>query len=255
MIRPEEPLTQEPELAPRSPVQRTRDWLARQVNAVLSYVVIRIFLLYESTLEVYAVGTENLHRARRTGRPVLVALWHGQGLLPICFLEHQRLWLYASHTRDPESYADSVNESVRGLGLHMMREFGYEVVDASLYKTEAHGVVKYIHELKGAAGGVIAPDGPGGPAEVAKPGAAYIAARAGAVLLPVGVAYSGGLELDQWDRFGVPAPFSHCALAFGEPIQPPEKTTETELSAAAARLQESLQAQVARATALLSTLA
>ncbi|MGH8103707.1 MAG: hypothetical protein ACREJQ_04215 [bacterium] len=254
MTIPEEGLPSHPDPAARSRLQRAGDWVARQANGVFGYVLLRVFLLYESTLEIYAVGTECLHRAKGSGRPVLVTLWHGKGLLPICYLENQQLCLYASHTREPETYARSVNESVRGLGLHLMQGFGYRIVDASLFKSEAHGVVKYIHELKSAPGGVIAPDGPAGPACVAKPGAAYIAARAGAIILPVGAAISRGVELDQWDRFEVPKPFARCALAFGQPMDPPAKATEADLAGAAASLQGSLERQVERAAALLKSL-
>jgi len=37
-----------------------------------------------------------LKEVKRSGRPPLLVIWHGQGLLPIAAFRHERLCLYAS---------------------------------------------------------------------------------------------------------------------------------------------------------------
>ncbi len=69
---------------------------------------------------------------------------------------------------------------------------------------------------------VISVDGPLGPAGVAKPGIAAIAAMCGRDIHPVGVAARGALRLPRtWSGIYVPWPGARVACVFGPPIPAP----------------------------------
>lgn len=73
------------------------------------------------------------------------------------------------------------------------------------------GVVASRRILRGLADGrplVTALDGPRGPAMVAKPGAARLAAMAGVPLYRLGFECRGCLRMGDWSRLRVPPPFS-----------------------------------------------
>jgi lysophospholipid acyltransferase (LPLAT)-like uncharacterized protein len=64
----------------------------------------------------------------------------------------------------------------------------------------------------------ITPDGPRGPRMRVNKGIIDIARLSGLPILPTAIATSGGKELDTWDRFRVPAPFSRIDIRWGAPL-------------------------------------
>jgi lysophospholipid acyltransferase (LPLAT)-like uncharacterized protein len=67
----------------------------------------------------------------------------------------------------------------------------------------------------------MTPDGPRGPARVAKPGAVAAAQRSGAAIMPVGIGASPAWRAPSWDRFLVPSPFAKVRMVYGEPFGVP----------------------------------
>jgi lysophospholipid acyltransferase (LPLAT)-like uncharacterized protein len=64
----------------------------------------------------------------------------------------------------------------------------------------------------------LAVDGPDGPVNVPKPGAAFIAQRLGATIVPVTFASPRAIILrSRWDQMAIPVPFSDVYVYFGEP--------------------------------------
>jgi hypothetical protein len=52
-----------------------------------------------------------------------------------------------------------------------------------------------------------------------KPGLAYIAQKAGAIILPVGAYARHGYRLNRWDRYTIPYPFSRISVEVSAPIE------------------------------------
>lgn len=69
----------------------------------------------------------------------------------------------------------------------------------------------------------IAVDGPLGPRHIVKPGALHIAARMGALVMPIHVTSHPNWTIRRrWDRFKIPLPFARVTLQVGPPIRVPE---------------------------------
>ena len=67
---------------------------------------------------------------------------------------------------------------------------------------------------------IVTPDGPFGPAHVAKPGALIVARESGLPLLPWALTVSPTIRLTgRWDRQYLPLPFCRIRLRAGEPIR------------------------------------
>ncbi len=147
--------------------------------------------------------------------------------MPIALFRGERLCLYASHARDP-NYASHL-QTLRWWTLRLIERMGYQVLDASQFKSESRGVLQFVDLLRNGTGSVIAADGPQGPIYKAKPGPTFLAKKAGVLLLPIGAAISGGFRLDQWDQFEIPWPFAQAVLCIGAPIEVPAKAKEEEL--------------------------
>ena len=190
-------------------------------------LIVDTFLLFESTADLRVYGLERLREVKQAGRNPLLVIWHGQGLLPLSTFRGERLCLYASHSRDPH-YAKGL-QILRWWTLRFIERMGYRVLDASEFKSESRGVMQFVDILRNGTGSVIAADGPLGPIYKAKPGPTFLAKKTGVALIPLGAAVSGGVHLENWDRFEVPYPFAQAVLIVGEPILVPAHAKEAEL--------------------------
>lgn len=77
---------------------------------------------------------------------------------------------------------------------------------------------EYVTQLNlGIAGGITV-DGPKGPRQVCKVGAALIAQQSGAPILPVTGVADRVWQFNSWDKFKIPKPFAKIVMQYGEPI-------------------------------------
>ncbi len=236
-----------PMLPPPAPSawQQGWQWFKTQAQFAVTGVLIDSFLLFENTIDLRVYGLERLREVKASGHNPLLVIWHGQGLLPMTTFRNEHLCLYASHTRD-EPYPRGLL-ILRHWTLRLIERMGYSVLDASQFKSESRGVMKFVDLLRGGTGSVIAADGPAGPIYKAKPGPAFLAKKSGVMLVPLGAAISSGFHMDQWDRFEIPAPFSHAVLVIGEPIMVPPHAKDAALEAARLALETEMNASVAEA--------
>ncbi|HZP84960.1 MAG TPA: DUF374 domain-containing protein [Chthonomonadaceae bacterium] len=235
-----------------APQREIPSWLAAPVRGLVGWgfylaatLIVDVFLLFESTLDVRIYGLERLQEVKRAGETPLLVLWHGQGLLPMTAFRNERLCLYASHTRE-EPYSRSLR-ILRWWTLRLIERMGYRVVDAARFKSESRGVMQFVEVLRSGTGSVIAADGPQGPIYKAKPGPAFLAKKAGVTLVPLGAAISHGFALDQWDRFQLPWPFARAVLVVGEPRTVSAKAGDEELERARLALETEMNARAAEA--------
>ncbi len=235
--QPDRPRAKKPE-PPTNPARRVISALGGALEYLVTGALIRLFWLFESTIDIRAWGTENLRLLKRQGEHPLVVIWHGKGFVPIAYFHHENLCLYASTDRDP-NYG-GVRKLFRSLMLKMVEQMGYQVMDASRFSSESRGVLKYVETLRSGSGGAIAADGPSGPIFHAKPGACFLAKKTGVTLLPVGSAISAGARLDQWDHFEVPRMFCRAAIVVGLPIHIAADASDDSLEAGRLALEHAL---------------
>jgi lysophospholipid acyltransferase (LPLAT)-like uncharacterized protein len=84
------------------------------------------------------------------------------------------------------------------------------------------------------------PDGPRGPAGVAKPGIVALARATGTELVPVGIAAHPVWRFGSWDRAELPRPFARVQCVYGAPLRVPRHATPEQLEAERARFEEAL---------------
>ncbi len=213
----------------------------RIVGAVIwlfASLVVALFRIIDSTINLHIAGYEHVSAIMRSGRQILVVVWHGRGLLPIFFFQGLPLLVYSSHPRDGSFRG--ISRPVRRLTLASLQHLGYQVFDASTFPSEPRGVIRFLHLLAHGRGGVIAADGPSGPIFRAKPGAVFMAKKTGVDLLPVGAAIRDAVAMDSWDRFEIPRPFTRGALVIGEPIDVPPDLDDAGLDRLSQHLEEVL---------------
>ena len=181
--------------------------------------------IWSCGLRVERLGWENNRKARQFGKPVLYITWHGSQLVPLALFRDRGIINLISLSRD----GDIQNVCMKSLG--------YRTIRGSSSRGGARALLHMVKEMPkyGAAGFTI--DGPRGPFHKAKPGAAILAQKTGAAVLPVGVAHSLCHRLKSWDQFEIPFPFSKSVLVTGEPFFIP---AEMNLESAANLMEEKI---------------
>lgn len=205
---------------------------------MLALVAVAVLRVVESTLDLEIIGHEHVATVLREGRPVLLVVWHGHGLLPIFFFQGYPLVIYSSQPR--LGHTPLLSRATRKLTLASLEHLGYRVMDAAQFSSEARGVIRFLQFLAHGSGGVIAADGPGGPMFHAKPGAAYVAKKTGVALIPVAAAMRDAIVLDSWDRFEIPRPFTKAALVIGEAFDVPKEIADDQLDTLSGQLERVL---------------
>ena len=211
---------------------------ARAIS-VLGYPIIAAL---GSTFRWRAEGVEHLADVARSGRPPIMAFWHGRILPATVYFRRRGIVVITSENFDGEWIAG------------IIERFGYGTARGST----SRGARKALLQLKrGMAAGKPAAftlDGPRGPARIAQPGAVWLAKVTGNPVVPFHIESSRHWALKSWDRTQIPKPFATAVIAIGEPLDVPPDADAAGLEQAARTLEERLQALEARARALLQDL-
>ncbi|MEK7402711.1 MAG: lysophospholipid acyltransferase family protein [Gemmatimonadota bacterium] len=178
--------------------ERRIAWLAR-----LGLLVLRMLAV---TWRFRVVNRELLVAQHATGRSVVIVLWHGQ-LLPVlwCFRYSGTAGMVSEH-----GDGEIIGRIAAALGVRLVR--------GSTSQGAARALLAGAREVEAGHDLAITPDGPRGPAKSVAPGAAAIAQRTGAPILPVGVWASRAWHFKSWDKFMLPKPFASVRVAYGDPL-------------------------------------
>lgn len=158
----------------------------------------------------------DVHSEVMTNEPAIYCFWHSTHFAPIMFVGKKIINKSAglvSASRDGEILAT------------WMKHPGYEIVRGSSNRKAVSSVVKLMQAARQGYSVGIALDGPKGPVYEAKSGAAFIAAKVGVPLIPLGAAYSKYYQFEKsWDKFQIPLPFAKVGIYLGQPLYvPPEE--------------------------------
>jgi len=178
-----------------------------------------------------------VERVRGSG-PAIFAFWHGRLLMPTAAIRGFGAAVMISRHADGEVIA------------RIAERLGSRTVRGSSTRGGATALMEMVEVLRAGGHGVITPDGPRGPREVAQAGAVFAASRAGVPIVPIGAASPGGWTLRSWDRFRIPRPFARVSMVLGEPLRFPADLEGEALEAFRLRFEEALRAANGRAEAL-----
>lgn len=231
---------------PSNPLRRALYRSSTSFFASLSTILLSA---YQSTLEFEIEGEDHLRLLKARGENYIAAVWHTFVDAAVFCLHNRGLVIYSDHPRTSE-YENSWTHFFREIGLKTIRALGFDVLDASLGKQSA-GIINFIKKIQQGSPALVAPDGPHGPIYEAKPGVLYMARKADALVLPVGVGFSHRIVGPNWDDFNLPLPFSRVALVIGEPMSPGNDLSDEALKARALELEQALDRLCFRANEIL----
>ncbi|MEW6443368.1 MAG: glycosyltransferase N-terminal domain-containing protein [bacterium] len=184
--------------------------------------------------------SEQAQRAIRSGKPLLVAFWHGHALLipgafQKVFPRGSEISVFIGRRRDGKLIACTV------------KPFGIRVIPGSTRRDDGRSLRDMIRALDQGRSLALMPDGPVGPRCKARPDATALGMLGGVPILPVSWTASRGIRLRTWDRLCIPLPFARAAVTFGDPLTVRPSETDTGPAAQALRLESALN-ELARQT-------
>ncbi len=189
--------------------------------------------LLARTWRVTFAGVREYDAALDRGERCIFAVWHAR-LLPLVSSHRGRhIAVLVSRSRDGELITRTIDH------------FGFVTARGSSSRAGREGVLEMVEWAERGHLLGVTPDGPRGPAGVAKAGVVWLASRTGWPVVPLATASSRAWRARSWDRFRVPLPFARVVVGYGEPIAVPR-----ELDAAAAevwreRVEQALHAHTA----------
>ncbi|MBV8200057.1 MAG: lysophospholipid acyltransferase family protein [Acidobacteria bacterium] len=174
-------------------------------------------------------GAEHFAPVAR-GEPVVAAFWHER--LPMM----ATLWMFARRSAEARRRGTGVQILVSqhhdGLLVgRAMSGFGVGVVAGSSRRGGAAAVRALVRLIAAGNHLAISPDGPRGPARVAAPGVAQIAALTGVPVLPCAAQTTRRWVLPSWDRMVLPKPFGRGVVVCGPAISVPREDWQAALPA------------------------
>jgi lysophospholipid acyltransferase (LPLAT)-like uncharacterized protein len=173
------------------------------------------------------------------GGPFIIALWHGRlAMLHQLRFGNRALVALISGHRDGQLISKCA------------WYYDIRTVTGSTTRGGSGAIRQLIRLAREGHSLFITPDGPRGPRMRVNRGIIDIARLSGLPILPAAIGTSGGKELDTWDRFLVPAPFSRISIRWGEPLRAARDSdtavVSERLEAALTRLQLSADTAVDR---------
>lgn len=166
-----------------------------------------IFQLLFFLNKVSVLGEENLLKLIKSGKPIMLCVWHGRLLFPSWYIRHHTtLHIISSRHADSEILA------------HILRKWGYGLIRGSTNK----GGISVIREMTKifSKGGMIAVtnDGPKGPARIAKSGSIGLAIKNNVKIITVTGSATKYWQMKSWDRFMLPKPFGKIQIVVSAPM-------------------------------------
>jgi lysophospholipid acyltransferase (LPLAT)-like uncharacterized protein len=164
----------------------------------------------------------------------LFALWHEHALSIMAAHAWKRPYLaLASRSKDGDYAA------------HIAKKFGFTPVRGSSRKKNKdkggkEAMLEFIHQVGHGFCGGITIDGPKGPRHECKPGIVIIAKETGAPVLPVIASPASYWEINSWDKFKIPKPFSKIIIQYLPPLTIAKNSDEEEIKNSCDKIRDSL---------------
>jgi hypothetical protein len=189
---------------------RRRPGYAAVEAPLLGFAIWCVLRFLRAVTRLEIVDAEPLAERWRTRSPVVLAFWHGRSIMLPFLYRGPGVRIMNSTHRDGE------------IITRALERFGIRSTRGSSSRTAVAGTLGLARALRAGSDVALIPDGPRGPAGVAKPGAVALAAAGNTQLFPLAFSASRAVRMKGWDRMMLPLPGARVVCVIGSPIDPPK---------------------------------
>jgi len=205
--------------------KKIKDWLLLNLSSLLGPLIIRLFGI---SCRYQVEGEEKIEQARKDGKPIIMAFWHGRMLLPIYHFRNRGISSLASYNIDGEAVARAA------------LKLGYIVRRGSPRRGGREGFFAMLKDLKNGRIVSVFPDGPTGPRHTLKDGVLQLARLSGALVFPITYSADRNWIAGSWDRFMILKPLSRGLILVGDPLTVPRKLSSDEVEEYRCKIENAL---------------
>ena len=219
------------------------DWRAsrgkRLQARLISLVGYPIVAALGATFRWRAEGAEHCQRVIESGRQPIMAFWHGRILPATVYFKRRGIVVITSENFDGEWIAG------------IIERFGYGSARGSTSRGARKALLQLKRDMAAGKAAAFTLDGPRGPAQIAQPGAIWLAKATGNPVVPFHIEAASHWTAASWDRTQIPKPFSRVAIAIGAPLDVHPDADEAAIEAGRLALEAQLRTLEARARSML----
>ncbi len=166
------------------------------------------FLLHiiNRTLRYKVIGYDNYEETMKKNGSVIFAFWHNGIFMATYYWRKRDIAVLTSLNFDGEYTA------------RIIKKNGYIPIRGSSSRDAIKGLIEMKNQIERGKSIAFTVDGPKGPKYKVQPGAIWVAIKAKKPILPFVVVAKNKIELNSWDKFQIPYPFSTVWMIIGEPL-------------------------------------
>ncbi len=172
---------------------------------LFSLLVIVIIRALHATLRVQHVHVENIANTPQ----YILSFWHAHLLLMVQIPFRRPMCVISSRSKDGE------------ISAAVFKWYGVDCVRGSSSRGGGSALRELIRKARTGSSLGFTPDGPRGPARIAKEGVVLAAQLSGLPIIPIAFAARRKKLLRSWDRMIVPYPFTKALFLYGTPLLVP----------------------------------
>jgi len=199
---------------------RTMTWKRKVLYATVRPIIKIFILFFWWTCRVEKIiGNEHALKLIKKGTPIIPCYWHQMHIFGTWYMRQlQKQGLKVGYLISP-----SVDGEIL---VNIVESWGAVAIRGSSNRTGARALKDMYNTIsKDKVSPVTTSDGPTGPVHVFKQGAVMLAQLTQSPMLPISWAASRYWELNSWDKFIIPKPFSRIVIAVGAPHSIDKKIT------------------------------
>ncbi len=148
----------------------------------------------------------------------MVVFWHGEMIF--------QPFLYKKIQSNPNGRVIISRHADGKIAAKIIKFFGLKTIRGSTSKGAVSVLISAFRFLKKGEDLAITPDGPRGPYHSIADGIINIAQKSATPIIVFRLFAHDAWQLNSWDKFIIPKPFSHIYCVASEPIQISEKNKE-----------------------------
>ncbi len=206
-------------------LRKLRNAAGRRLGTRFGAVAIRTLA---RTWQHVELGSEHRRQAERDHSALLVAMWHGRGVVGAAFYDVESCQVLVSASEDGS------------MATTILGRLGYEIIRGSSSKGGVRALREMIACLQGGQHVGITPDGPRGPLHSMSPGLVFLSRATGAPVLPFGLAVDRAWRLNTWDDYCLPKPRARVVAVYRPVIRVPRDADNKTLQEYSGRIRQAL---------------
>lgn len=204
-----------------SGLDRFKIWLIGWIGYWLICIVGR-------TVRWQSEGDFHLDEIYKSGSRAIFTFWHGRIFPSTYYWRNRGIVVMTSMNRDGEAIAQCI------------QRFGYGAARGSSSRGGFRALAEMARDIRNGRDTAFTIDGPRGPRYVAKQGPVLLALKTGAAIFCFHISMQHKIQLNSWDEFQIPLPFTRALVLKAAPIWVPPDASEAHLRALHDKMQSTL---------------